>query len=91
MLPLARTFCFDHVTVENLIDARIKSTAIRRQTICRETLIRNVPYWKRVIADVFKVLQSCDAGRLAQTFCHRSFVSTMSSCHKAPAVVRTSS
>jgi len=42
-----RTFCFDHFTDENQIDVRIKSTAIRRQTICREFLIRNVRYWKR--------------------------------------------
>ena len=42
-----QTFCFDHFTVENQIDARIKSTAIRRQTICSESLIRNVRYWKR--------------------------------------------
>jgi len=43
-----RTLCFDQFKLENQIDARIKSTAIRRQTICRESLIRNVRYWMRV-------------------------------------------
>jgi len=30
ILPLVRTFCFDHFTVENQIDTSIKITAIRR-------------------------------------------------------------
>jgi len=47
ILPLVRTLCFDHFAVENQIDAGIKSTAIRRQTICREPLNRYVCYWKR--------------------------------------------
>jgi len=42
--PLVRTFCFDHFTAENQSDARINSTEIRRQTICRESHIRNVRY-----------------------------------------------
>jgi len=46
ILPPVRTFCFDHFT-ENQMDVRIKITAIQRQTICRESLIRNVRYWKR--------------------------------------------
>jgi len=46
LLPV-RTFCFDHFTVGNQIDAKIKSTAIRMQATCRESLIRNVRYWKR--------------------------------------------
>jgi len=71
ILTPVRTFCFDHFTVDNQIDVRIKSRAIRRQTICRESLIRNVLYWKRgimYIASVFNVLQSCDAGRLVGRF-----------------------
>ena len=39
--------CFDHFTVKNQIDTKTKSTAIRRPTICRESVIRNVRYWKR--------------------------------------------
>jgi len=59
ILPPFKVCCFDHFTVENQIDARIKSTSIRRQTICRESLILNLRYWKRSIiymASVFKVL-----------------------------------
>jgi len=47
ILPPVRTSLFGYFTVENQIDTRIKGTVIRRQTICREFLIRNVRYWKR--------------------------------------------
>jgi len=44
------------------------------------------------IASVFKVLQSCDAGRLAGKFYVTNHLSSaMSSCHKTLAVVPTSS
>jgi len=38
MLPLVRTFCFDHFTVQNQTDARIRRTAIQRQTNFAEFL-----------------------------------------------------
>ena len=85
-----------------LITSRLKIKLILEQKVRRfegrlsaESLIRNVRYWKRgiiYIASVFKVLQSCDAGRLAGKFYvadHSS--SAMSSCHKAFAVFRASS
>jgi len=37
MLPAVRSFCFDHFTVEDQIDARIKCTAIWRQPISKES------------------------------------------------------
>jgi len=78
-----------------LVVPLMKSAAIRRQTICRESLIRNVRHWKRgimSIASVFNVLQSCDAGRLAGKFyVTDQSSSATSSCHKALVVVRTSS
>jgi len=40
ILPPVRTFCFDHFTVKNQTYTRTKSTAIRRQTIYTESLIR---------------------------------------------------
>jgi len=53
ILPLVRTFCFDHFTVENQIDTSIKITAIRRQTICR------VPYSKRALLEEHDLRSKC--------------------------------
>jgi len=48
ILPSVRTFCFDHFTVKNKIDTRTKTTAIRRQTMCKESLTQNMHYSKKV-------------------------------------------
>jgi len=61
ILPPVRICLFGYFTGENQINTRIKSTAIRKQTLCR------VPCSKRALLEeaivyiscVFKVLQSC--------------------------------
>jgi len=85
-----------------LITSQLKIKLIPEQK-CGDSkagYLQRVPYSKHelleesivYIASVFKVLQSCDADRFTGKFCvtdHSS--STMSSCHEAFAVVRTSS
>ena len=56
-----RNFCFNHFTVEEQIDARTKISAIRRQTICRETLNLHVLYWKKSMIYTESVLRICKA------------------------------
>jgi len=69
--PPVRTFCFWSLHSWKSNWYQNKSTAIRRQIICNESLIRNLRYWKRsiiYIASVVNILQSCDAGRLVGRF-----------------------
>jgi len=62
ILPPVRTFCFDHFTVQNQIDAKIKRSAIWRQTNCGEFVIRRVRRREHNLRNkCFPVLQTCHA------------------------------
>jgi len=62
---------FDHFQAQKQIDAKMKSTTIRRQTNCREFLIRSKHYEEEsiiFITSVYQIPQTCVARRLAGKF-----------------------
>jgi len=70
-----------------------EGTAIRKQTICRDSLIRNVRYWKRAkfTQQVFLSPAMLRCGYSLPDLTSQDLSSAMSSCHEAFAVVGTRS